>query len=112
MKTLDIPWVYEDNPQMRFKSYDNEKIVEDLGWYRRMSPASDEHREYIVSIFREIVTDYDIDAILLQDDLYWGSDEVYDDYSKRAYFEVRDKCSPRMFLMSLSFTGGSPGRLL
>ena len=86
MTTLDMVWVYEAHPEMRLKASMRGKITEETGWYRRVSPCCRVHREYAVSVFREIVENYDVDGILLQDDLYWDSNEVFDDFTKDEYF--------------------------
>ncbi|MFH1432684.1 MAG: poly-beta-1,6-N-acetyl-D-glucosamine N-deacetylase PgaB [archaeon] len=87
MTTLDMPWVYDESPDMRMKAYVDGRMSEDTGWYRRISPTVVQHREYIADVFREIAMNYDIDGILLQDDLYWGSDEVFDDFTREAYLD-------------------------
>ncbi len=87
MTTLDMPWIYDEYPRMRLKRNDGGKITTNTGWYKRVSPCSDEHRAYIADVFTEIAINYDIDGILLQDDLYWGSDEVFDEFTKEKYFE-------------------------
>ncbi len=87
MTTLDMPWVYEEYPDMRLKRNDGGKITANTGWYRRVSPCSSEHRAYIADVFTEITRNYDIDGFLLQDDLYWGSDEVFDESTRKEYFE-------------------------
>ncbi len=86
MTTLDMVWIYEAHPEMRVKAYMRGKITEDTGWYQRVSPCSPVHREYARSVFREIAENYDVDGILLQDDLYWGSHEVFDELTKDEYF--------------------------
>jgi len=86
MTTLDMVWVYEAHPEMRLKASMRGKITEDTGWYQRVSPCSSVHRKYAVSVFREIAENCDVDGILLQDDLYWGSNEVFDDFTKDEYF--------------------------
>ena len=87
MTTLDMPWVYEEYPEMRLKRNDGGKITTDTGWYDRVSPCSSEHRAYVADVFTEIVRNYDIDGFLLQDDLYWGSDEVFDEFTRNEYFK-------------------------
>ncbi|RLG15374.1 MAG: hypothetical protein DRN71_01465 [Candidatus Nanohalarchaeota archaeon] len=91
MTTLDVPWIYDKYPRMRLKRNDNGKITANTGWYKRISPCSDEHRAYIVDVFAEITQNYDIDGILLQDDLYWGSDEVFDGFTRDEYFKYTDR---------------------
>ncbi len=86
MTTLDMPWVYDKNPDLRLKRNHNGKIITNTGWYKRVSPCSDEHRAYIADVFTEITRDYDIDGFLLQDDLYWDSYEVFDEFTRKEYF--------------------------
>jgi len=87
MTTLNMQWVYENNPEWRVKAYKNGKYTTDTGWYKRISPCVLEHREYINNLYTEIALKYDIDGILLQDDLYWGENEGFNDKCKQLFYD-------------------------
>lgn len=85
MVTLDMPMVYESHPEWRVKAYINGRYTEDTGWYRRVSPFVDDYNDFIKSLYKEIAQKYHVDGFLLQDDLYLGYEEGFDNASLRAF---------------------------
>ena len=85
MTTLDIPQIYEKNPQWRIKAYKKGKYTTETGWYKRVSPCAQEHRDYLYKFYYELASQYEIDGILLQDDLYLGENEDFSDSCKQLF---------------------------
>ncbi|MCK5023397.1 MAG: family 10 glycosylhydrolase [Candidatus Aenigmarchaeota archaeon] len=84
-KTLDTLWLYDDNDEWKVKALESDGYTYETGWYKRISPCVDEHILYLKKLFREIVTDYEIDGILLQDDLYLGGNEDFSETCREKY---------------------------
>lgn len=85
MTTLDMPWIYETHPEWRVRAYKDGAYTTETGEYKRISPCVNEHREYIGKVYYELVSKYDIDGVLLQDDLYMERGEDFSDACKEAF---------------------------
>lgn len=89
----DTAFLSENNPAYLWLGTNNVKIIENKGIF--YNPASEEVKELIVNGIKEIVTNYEIDGILLDD--YFYPDDTID---LENYREVENTISINDFRLS------------